>query len=100
MGREEARKLAQVLAALAASSDAADIKVAMLEAAASEIAKASGGTWQAAHMIAADGTHVFAGRLGEVIAITGDGGIFKGRQDGWRVSSKGIELDYAKLAKI
>ena len=100
MGREEARKLAQVLAALAVSSDTADTKAAMLEAAASEITKGSGGTWQAAHMIAADGTHVFAGRLGEVIAITGDGAIFKGRKDGWRVSSYGIELDYTKLVKI
>jgi hypothetical protein len=65
-----------------------------------EIEAASRGTWQSAHLIAADGSHLFAGRLGEIVAIARDGSIYKGRQDAWRVSGRGIELDYARLVKL
>lgn len=100
MGIEEARKLAKVLAELAASEDSANVKAAILDAATRQIAAASAGTWQSAHFITTDGSHLFAGRLGEIVVIAKDGSVYKGRGDAWRVSRGGIELDYGRLVKL
>lgn len=100
MGVEEARKLAKVLAELAGSEDSASAKAAILDAATRQIAAASAGTWQAAHFIATDGSHLFTGRLGEIVVIARDGSVYRGRGDAWRVSRAGIELDYGKLVKL
>lgn len=89
-----------MLADLATSEQTGDAKAAILEMATVDIAAASGGTWQAAHLIAADGSHVFAGRLGEVVAVTGDGRVYRGGSDSWSVTGNGIALDYSKLVKV
>jgi hypothetical protein len=100
VGAEEAKALRETLLALALDNRSGFEKADSFEQVVAEIEEASGGTWTAIRMTATDDAVVFAGRQGEIVVFTGDGGVLRGNVGSWRLTSAGIALDYAKLVKV
>jgi RHS repeat-associated protein len=72
-------------------------KAQLFQALATQISRASQGTWNAVRMGGANGEHVFAGR-DRVLVITKDGNIFTGAANALKAATKDIvKIDYEKL---
>jgi RHS repeat-associated protein len=76
-------------------------KADLFQALATQIAERTGGAFQAARLAGPQGASVFVGRLGEVLVITSEGQLFRGKLgEGVQVLKKLVKIDYEQLRAI
>lgn len=100
MASAEGEQIRQILAELAARQDAGRVKADIFQQFASRLEAATGGAWQAVRIPTTDGGDAFLGRLGELVAFSPDGKVFRGGVGSYRPARGGIELSYSKLVEL
>lgn len=80
-------------------------KAVAFEGMAAQINELSGGTWNAARSLGADGSRIFAGEFGEALVVSPSGGLFRGSLLPSANSfsgglGRGVQPDYSALRKL
>jgi hypothetical protein len=95
--------LAQALNHLKGVSGPAVGKAAVFENLASQISRHSGGSWNAARTVGADGSHIFAGDFGHAVIISPAGEVYLGNVTNFNQFSygtAGIQPNYVNLKPV